>query len=133
MNVISEPRFYKKDSIQKIESSRKLKFVCETTILDINDQWINAPFALFYNEADNSYVAIHSMNGTKMCTPKGALNPFIGVMDDSGDIHYSVFRHDYNEFPNGFVDGGRDYIKHSNGKLVKLQVGNGKIRGMEVL
>ncbi len=52
-----------------------------------------------------------------------------GIKAQNGEIIYSRYRHDYRESKDGsvFIDGGRDYTRHSGGELVELKIINGEL------
>lgn len=139
MNIEGKRRTFTKKSIEKIEKSRSAKFVCETCVKNRYDGWVNAPFAIFYQEDEslipeggsNYFGVFFDFDGTpKVCNGISALEPFLGVLDANGNVIYSRYRHDYVKSSDGstFVDGGRDYLRHGeNYGVVELQIRDGEL------
>ena len=63
-----------------------------------------------------------------VCDGISSTEPF-NALQLGEDIIYSRYRHDYRELNEGFIDGGRDYVRYNPevGKLVKLQVNKDKL------
>lgn len=128
-------KFFSTELIQHMQTKYNVKFVCETVSKNRHDCWIDQPGALFYSEVkhpngSNWMIVYHGEHqGTIMITDGiTAVEPdnrITGIINQDGVIVYSVFRHHYVVLDNGFIDGGRDYVRYSiddNLALVELEI-----------
>jgi hypothetical protein len=101
----------------------------------INDTWTDYPIAIFYSTEPHprgsNYLGIYYYKGLLMITNAITATETIitGIKAQNGEIIYSRYRHDYRESKDGsvFIDGGRDYTRHSGGELVELKIINGEL------
>ena len=138
MNIHHEPQF-KTDEVERIYSERDgvdVKYVC-TTDLRASD----VPVDVFYRETPhpqfgNRYFGLYHdhYRGCTMITNADVVEEleFGMVENDDGELQYSISHHDYRSFENGnMIDGGRQYIKSSQGATV-MRVINGKFIAKDV-
>lgn len=135
-----EPTVIKYKSIKIIENKYSAKYMCDLSILDKNDNWVNIPVAIFYQKKPSkpeysNYFGIYSEFNARygkynwnICDARSILSetsPLVGVVADSGEIIYSRYRHDYVSSTDRsvYIDGGRDYTKTNKpDKLIKLDI-----------
>ena len=123
--------------IKKLEIAYKAKYVCETSI-KVNDNWTDNPIAIFYatepHPKGSNYLGIYYHKGLLMITNAitATETTITGIKANNGEVIYSRCRHDYRESSDGsvFIDGGRDYTRHSGGDLVELRIIDGELRDM---
>ena len=132
MKIHNECTFLKPDGIAKIENMYKAAFVMESCIKGKHG-WANFPAAIFYTEEahpkGSNYFALYH-DGSRFMITNGisATEPF-DALQVGEDIIYSRYRHDFREYGEAYVDGGRDYMKWGTTDVnlketavVKLQV-----------
>lgn len=121
----------------KVEKRYNVKFVCETPI-KYNGGWRDHSSLLFYGEKHpqgSNYMALsmkfdldgkyHSLVITDGIS---ATEETITGILDGDEVIYSRYRHDYRVGKTGvMIDGGRDYLRSSNGKIVILKINDGKL------
>lgn len=140
--ILNECSFLSPSQIKLIEGKHNAKYVFETCLRGTNEQWVNAPAAVFYSEEPHPmgsnyfafYIGGFNLNFVICDAKKHIEGLFTGVQADNGDIVYSRFRHDYRNSPDNtvFVDGGRDYLrwggKDTNlGRVVNFKVEKDKL------
>lgn len=149
MNIRNESSFLTKESIKAIESKYKARYVCESCLRGLDDQWVNFPAAIFYTDnphpEGSNYFGIFLHQGLEdsnhvMITDgiSATGQDMVGVIADNGDVIYSRYRHDYRESNDGsvFIDGGRDYTRvgfkeeseKTNGRMVTLRIVKDKLK-----
>lgn len=121
-------------NIDKIEQRYGGKYVGDFCLKDKYGNWIDTPFAIFYQPNPNfslnhtNYFAIkvNYLTGQMIIT-KGdsAFSIAIpGLIANNGEIIYSRYKHDYvtSTDKSVWIDGGRDYCRFNGGldKIVKL-------------
>jgi hypothetical protein len=123
--------------IEKAEKHFNAKFVCESPLKE-GAGWRDYSSLIFYNEIahpqGSNYLAIsYVLSGdgkVDLVVSDGisaTLEDFTGIVDGD-EVIYSRFRHDYRVGKTGVViDGGRDYVRSSNGHLVIMRVINDKL------
>ena len=123
--------------IKILENAYKAKYVCETSI-KTNGTWTENPVAIFHTKKPHpkgsDYLGIYYHKGLLMVTNAitATETTITGIKANDGEIIYSRCRHDYRESSDGsvFIDGGRDYTRHSGGELVELKIIDGELRDM---
>lgn len=123
---------------KKVEKKYNVKFVCETPIKD-NGGWRESSSLIFYSEephpAGSNYMALSVIYYFE---DKGELVisngfsatdcEFVGIVDGD-EVIYSRYRHDYRVGKTGvFIDGGRDYVRSSGGRMVEMVINEGKLQ-----
>ena len=123
--------------IEKAEEHFNAKFVCESPLKE-GAGWRDYSSLIFYNEIahpqGSNYLAIsYVMSGdgkVDLVVSDGisaTLEDFTGIVDGD-EVIYSRFRHDYRVGKTGvMIDGGRDYVRPSNGHLVIMRIINDKL------
>ena len=113
-----------------------VKYVC-TTDLNASD----VPVDVFYRETPhpefgNRYFGLYwdTVRGHLMITNADIVESFeFGMVESEGRLHYSQSHHDYKTFDNGkMIDGGRVYIKTSQGCDAVMRIVNGKFIAKDV-
>jgi hypothetical protein len=128
-------KFFSTEMIQRIQTEYNVKFVCETVSKDRRGCWIDQPGALFYNEVkhpdgSNWMIVYHGAEQGVIVITDGITavepdNRITGIINQDEVVVYSVFRHHYAVLDNGFIDGGRDYVRYGDGgglRLVELEI-----------
>lgn len=136
MKIDTSSSQFSAEEIKRMEEHFNAKYICETSIKDRNENWINIPVAVFWQDKahpqGSNYFGIFfgHMNQLMICDAISAtLESFTGAVNGD-EVIYSRYRHDYRQ-GNGFaIDGGRDYVKivgDVNVKLVQLQIVKDKL------
>ena len=138
MNIVHENLFHieaivehytKKDGVD-------VKYVC-TTDLNASD----VPVDVFYRETPhpefgNRYFGLYwdTVRNNLMITNADVVESFeFGMIEQDGKYYYSQSHHDYKTLDNGkMIDGGRAYIKTSQGCDAVMRVINGKFIAKDV-
>ena len=112
-----------------------INYVCTTDF-----RRSDSPVDIFYRETDhpefgNRYFGIapdYETGGITIFDADKIEDFSFGVVeDDSGDLQYSQYHHDYKSFDNGnMIDGGRSYNRYS-GKLHTYVIRNGHMIATE--
>lgn len=105
--------------IALIEQRYKAKYIMDSCLKTIDDQWANFPAAFFYTEAKHpqgsNYMALYSggpnydqwMITDGIRITEGTHNGFL-VGDE---LVHSRYRHDFFQHNGVTTDGGRDYFR----------------------
>lgn len=115
VNILNECSFIKPEGISLIEEKYNAKYVFESCLKGEHG-WHNFPAAIFYTETphpqgSNYFAFYRNLSGEFMITNGiTATEPFEGLQVGENVI-YSRYRHDYREYKDVAVDGGRDYLK----------------------
>jgi len=133
--INTKSTLFDKTDIEKLEVAYNAKYVCETSINTrlahaVNDAWTESPIAIFYSTEPHpkgsNYLGFYYHKKLLMITNAITATEITitGIKAKNGEIIYSRYRHDYRESADGsvFIDGGRDYARHSDGELVKLKI-----------
>lgn len=116
VNILNECSFIKPDGIKKVEEKYKAKYVFESCLKLKDGGWCNRPVAIFYTETPHpegsNYFGLYFNDFGDLMITNGisATEPFEGLQVGENVI-YSRYRHDYREYKDVAVDGGRDYLK----------------------
>lgn len=121
---------------EKVEKKYNVKFVCETPIR-YKECWRDESSLIFYSEEKHpqgsNYMAISirsEYEGFDLVITDGisATEETIAGILDGDEVIYSRYRHDYRVGKTGvMIDGGRDYLRSSNGKIVILKIVDDKL------
>ena len=124
MTIRNESTFLANVHIKDIESRYKAKYVCETCLRGMDDEWVNFTAAIFYTETPHpegsNYFGIFlhpdfsETNHIMITNAESAVGQdIVGAVADNGDVIYSRYRHDYRESDDKSIaiDGGRDYTR----------------------
>ena len=135
MKIHNECSFVKPDGIAKVEQMYNAKYVFETCLKTRFGGWSEFPVAVFYTEQPHpegsNYFGLYknSFGQMTICNAISALDEFTGLQIGD-DIIYSHYRHDYrvlDEENDGFIDGGRDYVRSSGTQMVEMRINEGKL------
>ena len=107
--------------IPKMEEYYKSKYMGYWTIKGKDGEWTEEPVDVFYNpnpdvsKGHSHYFGLFLKNNSLMITNAESAfsGPIVGVECEDGEVLVSRFRHDYVMKGNKFIDGGRDYTRHS--------------------
>jgi len=124
--LLNEPVLFDSVNIQKIESVKNAKYVCDTEHKDVH-------VAVFYGEEEHPvsksrYFALYYSDQLMITNGSFIEQQHIsGVVADNGDVIFSRYRHDFRKSPDGsvFVDGGRSYLRTNTTNIVSLKVIDG--------
>ena len=128
---------------EKVEKKYNVKFVCEAP-LKYRGGWRDQSSLIFYGEKHpqgSNYMALsvkYDVDGKfqDLVITDGisATEEDITGILDGDEIIYSRYRHDYRVGKTGImIDGGRDYLRSSNGHLVILRIIDGNLEMVENL
>ena len=138
--VITESELFSPEAIAKIEARYNATYICESCLKSVNGAWADQAVAIFYQpdldkapKGASHWFGLYYQNkplvDIMITNAQAALEPFTGIVADNGDVIYSRYRHDYQTSPDGsvWIDGGREYTRHSGGRLVTLQITKDKV------
>lgn len=119
MRIDRSSMLFNEVQIKQIEEKYDAHYICETCLKNVNGNWANQPFALFWTdvphpEGSNYFAMYYGGNGNDLFITDGisaTQDEFPGVVGSDGVVYYSRYRHDFRTIPGGFIDGGRDYIR----------------------
>ena len=137
MNIQHEPLFdtAKVEQIYSEKDGVEVKYVC-TTDLRASD----VPADVFYRatphpEFGNRYFGLYHdhVRGHLMITNADVVESLeFGMIEVDGKYYYSQSHHDYKVVGDKMIDGGRAYIKTSQGCDVVMRIINGKFIAKDV-
>lgn len=126
-----------------IETEYNAKYVGEFSIKNGSKGFINAPCSVFYNEkphpqGSNYFAFLYRpsplLNGQEagnwVITDaiSAADNVWTGVFnEETGQILYSAYRHDYQTVDGVMADGGAEYLRSSNHPSMRFKIVDGEI------
>lgn len=121
----------------KVEERYNVKFVCETPLKNKHG-WRDQSSLIFYGEKHpegSNYMALSfkldldgKYDGLVITDGISATQENITGVIDGDEVIYSRYRHDYRVGKTGvIIDGGRDYLRTSNGNIVILKIVEGKL------
>lgn len=125
-----------------VEKEYNASYVGEFCLRTKDGSWLNNPAAVFYTEKPHpegsNYFALYYMYGfdpedrpklmitngiTAVENTDGTPVVYLGITDEAtGEILYSAFRHDYQEYKSLVADGGREYFNGSIGPLMRFKI-----------
>ena len=107
-----------------------IKYVCTTsnphTEHEIDVFYRSTPHPKF----GNRYFGLHIRSGMMMISNADWVENlnFALVENDTNELEYSQYRHDYKKFDNGnMIDGGRDYVRWSGKTPITHKVSDGEM------
>lgn len=112
------------------------KYIGEFALRTMDGGWSNFAAKLFYTKdkhpKGSNYMALYiqPMNNKLFITDgaKIAENVWTGVLNEEDNVVlYSAYRHDYQELNGMIADGGPEYIRSTNRKLVQFTIKDGEI------
>lgn len=135
-----ESSFLTKKDIKKIEEKYHAKYICESctgvrTTDNGNTVWSDIPSAIFYTDTPHpkgshwfAITYIHPQTFISNAISVVGIKIF-GIVAKDNTIIYSRYRHDYRYSSDGsvWIDGGRDYTRHSGGQIVALKIEKDKL------
>ena len=138
MNVQHKPLFDTKrvEELYTEKDGVEVRYVC-TTDLNASD----VPVDVYYRETPhpqfgNGYFGLYwdNVRNNLMITNADIVESYeFGMIEQDGKYYYSQSHHDYKTLDNGkMIDGGRQYIKTSQGCDVVMRIINGKFIAKDV-
>ena len=138
MNIHHDTLFNKEAIIEHYtkKDGVEVKYVC-TTDLNASD----TPVDVFYRETPhpqfgNRYFGLYwdTVRNNLMITNADVVESFeFGMIEQDGKYYYSQSHHDYKVLDNGkMIDGGRAYIRSSQGCDAVMRIINGKFIANDV-
>ena len=106
-------------SIEDIENKYNARYVIDACLKNIDGQWMEFPVAIFYTEKahpqGSNYFAIYWHSANLMISNgfSAVQGEFNGILFEDDELIHSCYRHDYFEYRDAVVDGGRDYFRTS--------------------
>lgn len=139
VKVLLDSCLWNVEQIKLIEGKYKAKYVLDACLPGKNGGWANFPVSIFYMkmphpEGSNYFAFFPDPLSSKLTITNGyeaIKDPINGIMIDETVI-YSRYRHDYREYKDVFIDGGRDYVRIGGDRMfeaksVMIHVKNGEI------
>lgn len=124
---------------EKVEKEKSAKYIGEFTLKAKDGSWANTPVQIYYqkekykdeNGEHSNYFGLYFQNNRLMITDAiSAVQDVIysGVLDeDTREVLYSAFRHDYQTHGDLMADGGREYTRTSMHPTVFFKVEGDKL------
>lgn len=116
-----------------IEEKYNAKYIGEFSYKNGSQGWINQPMALFYTENPHpdgsNYLGVLVTDGIVVVDGiSAAENEWYGVLnEETNEVIYSAFRHDYQVLDKLMADGGPEYHRTSMHPHVKMNIVKDKI------
>lgn len=130
-----KPFYLNSNAVEITEAHYRAKYIGCWQIKDNTGEWTNVPIDTFYQpnadveKGHSTYFGVFystSKHCNCICNAESAFSePILGVLADDGEVLVSRYRHDYVSKGDHFVDGGRDYFRHSISPVVKICVNSG--------
>lgn len=122
-------------NIEAVEEMKKAKYVGEFCLKAKDGGYANFPVAVFYQA--EKYPGASNYFGLFICPIRNTLlitdaigvteETYSGVLNNSGEVLYSAFRHDYQTHGDLMCDGGRDYLRCSIHPVVQFRIVDGEL------
>lgn len=117
-------------NVKTVETGYNAKYLGPWTIKDRSGNWTNYPVDVFYVESPDTskghsnYFGLFKKGDSLMiCDASSAFSePIVGLLAENNEVLISRYRHDYVKKGEVFVDGGREYLRRSAGKMVEVNV-----------
>jgi hypothetical protein len=134
VKIHSESKVFSNEAINHIEKQYNARYVFESCVKTIKGEWCDFPVSVFYTEKahpqGSNWFGIYyvpllpdedpSTRRMLICNAITATEPFNGIQVGD-DVYYSRYRHDYREYGDVSVDGGRDYLRYGGPEIDKIK------------
>lgn len=129
--------FDHKLAIEMVEKHYNAKYMGYWTVKRENGEWSEMPVDVFYqpnpdvSKGHSHYLGLFTVPGTGVMITDAASafsEPITGLLTDDGEVIVSRYRHNCVTKDNYMIDGGRDYVRTSGGKLVEVTVVDGEFQ-----
>jgi len=131
-DVVNTGQEYSPVNILQIEEKYNAKYVGQFCPKTKDGVWANMAMDVFWQANPNTeeghthYFGIYVRDGHVYITSgdSAVSGIFTGIVSNDGEIIYSRFRHDcqWSKDKSVFIDGGRDYIRSSPGRLIQFKI-----------
>lgn len=122
-------------NIDKVEKTYNAKWVGQLCLRTKSGEWAADSYGDVYFqetppvEGYSQYFALIVQDGSLYITSGASAveGVIVGIEADDGEIIYSRCRHDYRVSKDNsvWIDGGRDYVRSSPGKLIMFKIIDG--------
>ena len=117
-----------------IEEKYSAKYIGEFCYKNGKQGWMNQPMGLFYTEKPHpegsNYMGVFVIDGHIVLVDgiSAAENEWYGVVnEETNEVIYSAFRHDYQVLDVLMADGGPEYLRSSSHPHVKITIMKDKL------
>jgi len=141
MHIKNTPYHFTDKGIKKLEELYNAKYVGHWCTKRPDGTWHDMPVDVFYQENpdrskghSNYFGMFINERGQAMITnAESAFSEQItGMLCEDGEVLVSRYRNDYQTKGDVMVDGGRDYLRYSGGRYIRVTAENGEFNFSEV-
>lgn len=130
MYVTNEGYWFKAGGICQIEERYGAKYMGYWCTRNSRGGWNERPVDVFYQPNPNKalghshYFGMFIQNDSVYITNAASAfsEPLTGALCPDGEVIVSRYVHDYIEKKGVMIDGGRDYVRSTTGKLIRVNV-----------
>lgn len=134
MHLDLNPYWLTDEGIKKVEHDYGAVYMGYWCTKHSAGWWNESPVDVFYqpnpdrSKGHTNYFGMFVRDGQLFITNAESAfsEPLMGVMCEDGEVLVSRYRHDCVIKDGAMVDGGRDYLRHSGDKLIKVMVDGDK-------
>jgi len=141
MHIKNTPYHFTDKGIKKLEELYNAKYMGHWCTKRPDGTWHDMPVDVFYQENpdrskghSNYFGMFINERGQAMITnAESAFSEQItGMLCEDGEVLVSRYRNDYQTKGDVMVDGGRDYLRYSGGRYIRVTAENGEFNFSEV-
>jgi len=141
MHIKNTPYHFTDKGIKKLEELYNAKYVGHWCTKRPDGTWHDMPVDVFYQENpdqskghSNYFGMFINERGQAMITNAESAfsEPITGMLCEDGEVLVSRYRNDYQTKGDVMVDGGRDYLRYSGGRYIRVTAENGEFNFSEV-
>jgi len=135
MHIKNTPYHFTDKGIKKLEELYNAKYVGHWCTKRPDGTWHDMPVDVFYQENpdrskghSNYFGMFINERGQAMITNAESAfsEPITGMLCEDGEVLVSRYRNDYQTKGDVMVDGGRDYLRYSGGRYIRVTAENGE-------
>jgi len=141
MYIENKPFHFTDKGIKTIEERYNAKYVGHWCTKRPDGTWHETPVDVFYVEnpdrskGHSNYFGmfVNEREQAMITNAESAFSePITGMLCEDGEVLVSRYRHDYQTKGDVMVDGGRDYLRYSGGRYIRVTTENGEFNFGEV-
>lgn len=130
VTIPADGYWFKADGIRKIEERYGAKYMGYWCTRNSRGGWNERPVDVFYHPKPKTelghthYFGMFIQEDVVYITNAASAfsEPLTGALCSDGEVIISRYVHDYIEKNGVMIDGGRDYVRSTTGKLVRVTV-----------
>jgi len=141
MYIENKPYHFTDKGIKTIEERYNAKYMGHWCTKRPDGTWHDMPVDVFYVEnpdrskGHSNYFGmfVNERKQTLITNAESAFSePITGMLCEDGEVLVSRYRNDYQTKGDVMVDGGRDYLRYSGGRYIRVTAENGEFNFSEV-